>query len=159
MDFNAVSTDRFRNERHMWKYELRPSHLINVATLPCESQNTDNLILLPDTTKENCITCIIASSMWTSVIMCLTLTYLECYTAKRARNKNSWYRPPAKTLDANLLWLWPKHHQCWRDHLRSCVHAGGGHFERMLWRWPECSFTCIWFTRTFHETVNVMWCM
>jgi len=26
----------------------------------------------------------------------------------------------------------------WRDCLRSCVHAGGGHFEHMLWNY--CSF-------------------
>ena len=25
----------------MWQYELHPRHLINVATLPCESQNTE----------------------------------------------------------------------------------------------------------------------
>jgi len=25
----------------------------------------------------------------------------------------------------------------WREGLRSCVHAGGGHFEYMLWN--ECS--------------------
>ena len=43
----------------------------------------------------------------------------------------------------------------WRDRLRSCVRADGGHFERMLW--PKCSF--IWFTRTFYETFNVIWCM
>ena len=42
-----------------------------------------NVILQWDITKENCIRCIIASSKWTRVIMCLTLTYLECYTAKR----------------------------------------------------------------------------
>jgi len=35
-----------------------------------------------------------------------------------------------------------------RGHLRSCVHAGGGHFKHMLW----CSF--MRFTRTFYETVN-----
>jgi len=39
------------------------------------------------------------------------------------------------------------------DHV--CVQPGGGHFERMLWH--ECSF--VWFTRTFYETVNVIWCM
>jgi len=77
--------------------------------------------------------------------MCLTFPYLVFYTAKRAWNKDSWHRQPAKTLDTNLFWLWPERHQCCRDHLRSCVHAGGGHFERMLW--PECSF--IWFTKTF----------
>jgi len=26
-------------------YELHPSHLINVATLPCEIQNSENVIL------------------------------------------------------------------------------------------------------------------
>jgi len=26
----------------MSKYELHPPHVINVATLPCESQNTEN---------------------------------------------------------------------------------------------------------------------
>ena len=35
-------------------------HLINVATLPCESQYTKNVILRRDITKENCIRCIIA---------------------------------------------------------------------------------------------------
>jgi len=129
--------------------------LINVATLPCESQNTKNVILQRDITKENCIRCIIVSSKWTKVIMCLTLTYLGCYTAKHAWNKDSWHRRPANTLDAKLFWLWPECHQCWSDHLKSCVYAGGGHSECMLW--PECSF--IWFTRTFYETVNVICCM
>jgi len=42
-----------------------------------------------------------------------------------------------KMLDANLFWLWREHHRCWRDHLRSCAHAGSGHnFEHMLWH--EC---------------------
>jgi len=139
----------------MWQYELHPAHLINDATLPCESQNTANVMIQRDITKENCIRCIIASSKWTRVIMCHTFTYLGCYTAKRAWNKDSWRRWPAKTLDANLFWLWAERHQWWRDHLRSCVCAGGGHFQRMLW--PECSF--IWFTRTFYETVNVIWFM
>jgi len=29
----------------MWWYELHPPPLINVATLPCESQNSENVIL------------------------------------------------------------------------------------------------------------------
>jgi len=60
-----------------------PPHLTNVATVPCESQNTKNVILQWDITKENCIRCIIASSKWTRVIMCFTFTYLGCYAAKR----------------------------------------------------------------------------
>jgi len=154
MQFSLID---FRNERHMWQYELHSPHLIYVATLPClcESENTENVLLQWDITKENYIRCIIASPKWARVIMCLTFTYSGCYTAKRVWNKDSWHWRPAKMLDANLFWLWLEHHPCWRDHLRSCVHADCGPFERMLW--PECSF--IWFTRTFYETVNVIWCM
>jgi len=36
----------------MRRYELYPPHLITVATLPCESQNTKNIILHWDITKE-----------------------------------------------------------------------------------------------------------
>jgi len=39
--FSAFFTYRFRNEWHMWHYELHPPppDVINVATLLCESQN------------------------------------------------------------------------------------------------------------------------
>ena len=36
---------RFSGERYMWPYELHPRHLISVATLPCEIQNSENVIL------------------------------------------------------------------------------------------------------------------
>jgi len=51
----------------MREYELHPPHLINVATLPCESENTENVIVQWDITKENYIRCISASSKWTRV--------------------------------------------------------------------------------------------
>jgi len=51
-DFNAVSTVRINDERHMWRHELHPPHLISVATLPCESQNSKNVILQCNITKE-----------------------------------------------------------------------------------------------------------
>jgi len=45
----------------------------------------------------------------------------------------------------------------WPNRLRSCVRAGGGHFEHML---RNKVFICImWFIRTFYETVNVIWCI
>jgi len=56
--------------------ELHPPHLINVATLPCENQNTENVTLQPGITKENCIRYIIASSKLTRVIVCLKFTYV-----------------------------------------------------------------------------------
>jgi len=67
---------QFRNERYMWQYEFYSTRLISVATLPCESQNTENVTLQPDVTKENYIRCVIGSSKWTRVIMCLTFTYM-----------------------------------------------------------------------------------
>ena len=47
--FDAVFTVRFKNERQMWWCELYLSQLITVAALPCESQNTENVILQRDT--------------------------------------------------------------------------------------------------------------
>ena len=50
----------FNDERHIWWYELYPPHIINVATLPCESRKMKNVILIQwDITKENCISCIV----------------------------------------------------------------------------------------------------
>jgi len=50
----------------MRQYELHPPHLINVATLHCESRNSKNRILQWDITKENCIKRIVyASTKWT----------------------------------------------------------------------------------------------
>ena len=40
--FNAVFSVRFWNEQYMWRREIHPPHLINVAILPCESRNTEN---------------------------------------------------------------------------------------------------------------------
>ena len=40
-DLKAVFIIRFRNERHSL-CDFHPSHLINVAILPCESRNTEN---------------------------------------------------------------------------------------------------------------------
>jgi len=45
MNFNTVFTVRLTNEGHMRRYDLHPPHLISVATLPCESQNTKNVII------------------------------------------------------------------------------------------------------------------
>jgi len=59
----------------MRQYEFHSPHLINIATLPCESQNTKNVILQSDITKENCIRCITVASKWTVVIICLKFTY------------------------------------------------------------------------------------
>jgi len=59
-----------------------PPHPINVATLPCESQNTENVILQREITKENWIrytTGIIASSKCTRVIMFLFVTHQCMY--------------------------------------------------------------------------------
>ena len=86
----------------MWWYKLHPPHLISIATLPCESWNSEDVILQWVITKENCIKCVVyTSSKWTC-----RLYNLGCYAAMRVRNKDLWHLWPPKTLDANLGWLW-----------------------------------------------------
>jgi len=72
-----------------------------------------------DITKENCIRCIIASSMCTRAIVYLKFTHTGCYTAKRARCMKQRFMTSTTCENAwcNLCWLWPEHHRCWRDHL------------------------------------------
>jgi len=64
--------------------------------------------------------------------MSLKFTYLECYTAMhyetkihdiddlRKRSMQTWSDFDQDIIDAAI------------DHLRSCVHAGGGQFEHIL---------------------------
>jgi len=65
--------------------------------------------------QSNCIRYIIASSKWTRVIMCLEFTYMGVNQQSVHERKDSWHRRSAKMLDTNLVWLWPEHHQCWRE--------------------------------------------
>ena len=52
-DFSSVFTIRFDNESLLVrKYELNPPHVSNVATLPCENQNSENVILQWDKSKK-----------------------------------------------------------------------------------------------------------
>ena len=142
----------------MWCCELRPPHLLNLATLPCEGQDTKNVILQQEIMKGNCMICIVALSMWTRIIMCLKFPYLGyIHTAVHV-----WKKPFLTCENASCKLGLPLTSDIidtaidqWRDRLRSCVRAGGGHFEHMLWH--ECSFT--WFIRTLYETGNIIWCM
>jgi len=128
---------------------FHPPHLSNIGTPPCESRNTKNVKLQWYITKDSCTRFIIALLKCT-MVMCLIFSYLGYCAAVCVQNKDSWHRWPAKTFDANSVWLRTWHYRCcsmWHDHLWSCVHAGGGHFECMLWS----SF--IWFI-TYYKTVN-----
>jgi len=139
----------------MWRYGLHPSHLISVATLPRESQNTENVILQWDITKENCIRCIIVSSRLSMVIICLKCTYQgviqQCvYETKihdiddlRKRLMQTWFDFDQDITGAAI--------DQWRDHLRSCVRT------LVVDTLNTCSF--MWFTAVFYETVNVIGCI
>ena len=129
----------------MWRYELHPPYLINVATPPCESRSTENVILQLNITKEHYTRCIIASSKWTRVTMCLKFAYFGCYTTMCVWNKDSWHRRPAKTLDANLVWrcdwpvAWPSEIMCacWWWTLWSLITAVTRMFIYMTFLLPE----------------------
>jgi len=117
----------------MWRYELHPPHLINVATLPCESHNTENVILQREITKENCIKCIIALSVDQGHHV-LKFTYMGRYTSMHVWN-DSWRQRSAKTLDAYLVRLWPGYYRCYDWPVA----------------WPsEIMFACWWWTLWTH---------
>jgi len=136
-----------------WQYELHPPHLNNVAALPCESQNTENVILQWDITKENCIRCLIASK-WTRVVMFVKFTYLGCYTAMCVKQRFVTLTTCEKF--ANLLWLQPGHHwQCdWPVVWPSEIICACWWWTLWIHDLTECLF--IWFTSTFCETLNVI---
>jgi len=100
-------------------------------------QTPKNEILQREITKENCIKCIIASSKWTRVVVCVKFTDFGFYAAMRVWS-DSWRRRPAKTVDANLVWLCPlvlsmlrlTSGLTARDHV--CLLAAY-HLEHMLW--------------------------
>jgi len=45
----------------------------------------------------------------------------------------------------------------WRDSLKSCMRAGGGHFERMLQNY--CLFVLCGLSEHFMKLSNVIWCI
>jgi len=124
-----------------------PPHLSDVATPPCESQNTENVTLQPDRpiTEENYTRCVIASWNWTRVIMCLKLTVLILGVVQQCVHEtDSRHRRPAKTLDANLVWLWlGRRRRCNWPVAWSSEIMSGGHFEHM--HWHECLLPFAWF--------------
>jgi len=66
------------------------------------------------------------------------------------------HRWPAKTLDANLVWLWTGRYRRgdWpvaRLSKIMCACAAGWRYEHMLWN--ECLFR--WYERTFYEPFDV----
>jgi len=145
------------DERYMWRYELQPPHLINVATQPCESRNSKNVILQWDITKENCIKRIVyASSKWTC-----TLQNLGCYATMHVGNKDLWHLWPAKMLEANLGWLWTERYRGWDWPVARQSEIMYACWWRTLWTHAAKLFSiCImWFIRTFCETINVIWCI
>jgi len=141
----------------MWQYQLHPPHLISVATLPRETQNTENVILQQDITKQNCIrwsqlhqsgpgsSCALNLLILGVIQQCVYETIHDVEDVRK-RMMQTWLAFDQDFIDVTT-------DQC-RDRLRSCVHAGGGHIEHMLWN--EHSF--IWSIRTFYEAVSVL-CM
>jgi len=74
--FSRLVATHFKNEWHVWWCELHQPHLINIATLPCERQNTENVMPEWEIINQNCIKCITVLSKWTTDIICLKFTYL-----------------------------------------------------------------------------------
>ena len=74
MNTDAVLTARLKHEHHMWQYKFHQPHLINIATLPCWSQNIKNVILQQKIPKKLASNVSYVSSKWTRA-MCLIFSY------------------------------------------------------------------------------------
>ena len=140
MDFNTVFTVRVNDERYMWRYKLHPPHLINIATLPCDTLNSENVISQWDITKENDISNVshmlkrngpADCKIWSVTQQRIQYETKICdiYDLQK-RFTQTWIDSEQNVIEAAI--------DQWRDRLRSCVHIGGGHFEHMLWNY--CSF-------------------
>jgi len=141
----------------MWRYGLHPPHLINVATLPCESRNSENVILQWDITKENCINVSymlhqnghVDCKIWGLMQQCMYGTKIcDIYDLQKCLMQ-TWVDSEQNVIEAAI--------DQWRDCLRSLYAC--------LWRtlWTHAAkllFICtIRLIRTFYETVNVIWCI
>ena len=117
----------------MWQYERHPPHLITVAILACESQNTENVVGYHP--RKFYIRCIKASSDKSEPGSSRALHLLIWGVRQQSVSETQRFMTSMTWENAwcNLFWLWPERHQCWHDHLKSSVHADGGHFEHMLW--------------------------
>jgi len=138
----------------MWWYELHSPHLINVATVPCESRNTEQ---------------------WNTTVGYYQRKLHQMYHIELHRNGPVDYKIwdvmqqcvyetkicDMTLLDANLAWLWTDYYQrCDRPVARQ------SEITCAFWWWAlwthtvKLLFICIlWFIRTFYETVNVIWCI
>jgi len=133
----------------MWQYELHPPHLINVATLPCESQNTENVILQRDITKENCIRCIVVDQGHHVPYIYLSgVLYSKAFTKQRFMTsttcENAWYKLVLTLTGTSSMLAWPSEIMCACWWWTLWTHA---------LTWNACSF--MWFTRTFYGFTDV----
>jgi len=134
----------------MWPYDIHPPHVINVATLPSESQNTENVILQRDVTKENCIRChsfIKVDQGHHALNLLIRGVIQQCVYETKIHNIDNLRKPLKQTWFDFAQNITDSAIDQRRDHLRSCVCAGGRYFEHMfiymihwnvLWNWLPC---------------------
>jgi len=122
-----------------WWYKLHPPHVISVATLPCESRNAEKCNITVGYYQRKLHQMHrMGSSKWTCRLLNLGHYMQQCVYKTKIRDidevqkclMQTWFDFEQNVIDAAI--------DEWRDHLRSCVRAGGGHFEHILWNY--CSF-------------------
>jgi len=143
----------------MWRYELHSLHLINVATLPCESRNSKMLYYsgtLPKKIASNISYMLhrngpVDYKIWAVMQQFVYETKMcDIYDLQKCLTQ-TWVDFEQNVIESAL--------DKWRDNLRSCMRAAC--WWRTLWTYAA-KLLCIcimWFIRTFCETVNVIWCI
>jgi len=110
----------------MWPYDIHPPHVINVATLPSESQNTENVILQRDVTKENCIRChsfIKVDQGHHALNLLIRGVIQQCVYETKIHNIDNLRKPLKQTWFDFAQNITDSAIDQRRDHLRSCVCA------------------------------------
>jgi len=135
----------------MWRYELHPPHLLNVATLPCGSQNSwkSNITVGYYQRKLHQMYRICFIEMDLYIIKFGLLCSSACTKQRFVTSitcKNAW-RKLRLTLNRMLSRL-----QLTAARPSEIMRAGGGHFERMLWNY--CSFV-LGLCGSLHQ--NILW--
>jgi len=141
----------------MWRYELHPPHLINVATIPCGSRNSENVILpsgiLPKKIASN-VSCMLHRNgpvdykMWGVMRQCVYQTKIcDIYDLQICLTQ-TWVDWTERYQGCDWPVTWPSEiiYVCWWYTVWTLA--------------AKLLFICImWFIKTFCETVNVIWCI
>jgi len=116
----------------MCRYKFHPPHLITVAALPCETQNSENVILYTVGYYQRKLRQLwymfnrsqhVDYKIWGIMQQCVYKTKICDICDMQKRLTQTWVDSEQNAIEAAIDQL--------HERLRSCVRAGGGHFDNL----------------------------